>query len=87
VQAAVFVRRNQKPLQSIDTSFASFTPSYKGEEKGKKRWIKRKTMTQWMNIFQNSRFVNYTQLSFLCEKSGAIALALLGLTAGRLAGR
>jgi len=26
------------------------------------------------------------QLPFLCEKSGAIALALLGLTAGRPAG-
>jgi len=26
------------------------------------------------------------QLPFLCEKSGAIALVLLGLTAGRLAG-
>jgi len=27
------------------------------------------------------------RLPFLCEKSGAIALALPGLTAGRLAGR
>jgi len=27
------------------------------------------------------------QLPFLCEKSGAIALALPGLAAGRLAGR
>jgi len=26
------------------------------------------------------------QLPFLCEKSGAIALALLGIIAGRLAG-
>jgi len=26
------------------------------------------------------------RLPFLCEKSGAIALVLLGLTAGRLAG-
>jgi len=25
------------------------------------------------------------QLSFLCEKSGAIAIVILGLTAGRLA--
>jgi len=46
---------------------------------------KRKTMAQ-LNLFQNSRFVNYTQIPSLCEKSGAIALVLQGLTAGWLAG-
>jgi len=65
----------------------SFSPFYKGvEEKGKKPRIKRKTMAQWMNLLQNSRFVNWTRLPFLCEKFGAIALALPGLTAGRLTG-
>jgi len=74
-------------LQSINTSFTSFSPFYKGvEEKGKKRQIKGKTMAQWMNLW-NSSFVNYTQLPFLCEKSGTIALVLLGLMAGWLAGK
>jgi len=59
VQAAVFVWRNQKPLQLIDTSFTSFSLFYKGvEEKGKKPRIKGKTMVQWMNLLQNSRFIN-----------------------------
>jgi len=45
VQAAVFVQRNQKPLQYINTSFASFSPFYKGvEEKRKKLQIKER---QW----------------------------------------
>jgi len=61
---------------------------HKGEEeKGKKPQIKRKTMAQWMNLLQNSRFVNKMRLPSLCEKSGAIALMLLGLMAGRLAVR
>jgi len=59
LQAAVFVLHNWKPLQLIDTSFMSFSPFYKGvEEKGKKPWIKRKTMAQWMNLLRNSRFIN-----------------------------
>jgi len=41
VQADVFVWHNQKPLQSINTSFASFSPFCKGvEEKGNKPRIK-----------------------------------------------
>jgi len=65
----------------------SFSPFYKGvEEEGKKPRIKRKSMAQWMNLLWNSRFVNYTRLPFLCEKSGAVALALPGLMAGRPAG-
>jgi len=43
---------------------------------------KRKTMAQWINLLWNSSFVNETRLPFLCEKSGAIALVLPGLTAG-----
>jgi len=89
VQAAVFaiVWCNQKPLQLIDTSFASFSPFYKGvEEKGKEWQIKGKTMVQWINLLWNSSFVNWTWLLFLCEKSRAIALVLPGLTAGWLAG-
>jgi len=48
---------------------------------------KRKTMAQWMNLLRNNRFINYTRLPFSCEKSGAIALAQPGLTAGWQAGR
>jgi len=66
----------------------SFSLVCKGvEEKGKKQWIKRKTMAQWINLFQNSIFVNWTRLPFLCEKSGAIAQVVLGLMAGRQAVR
>jgi len=38
-------------------------------------------MAQWMDLLQNS-----SRLPFLCEKSGAITLVLLDLTAGWLAG-
>jgi len=48
---------------------------------------KRKTMEQLMNLIWNSIFINWTQLLFSGENSGAIALVLPGLTAGRLAGR
>jgi len=44
-------------------------------------------MAQWMNLNQINIFVNKMRLPYLCEKSGAIALVLLGLMAGRLAGR
>ena len=40
-----------------------------------------------MNLQRNSNFVNWTIFPLLCEKSGAILLVLVGLTAGRLAGR
>ena len=39
------------------------------------------TMVQWMNLYQNNSFVNQTRLPLLCEKSGAILLVLVGLTA------
>ena len=42
-------------------------------------------MAQWINVLQNRSFVNPLRLSFLCEKTEAIALAQLGLTAGSLA--
>ena len=45
----------------------------------------RNTKAQWMNLQWNSSFVNRTRFPLLCEKSGAILLALVGLTAGRLA--
>ena len=44
-------------------------------------------MAQWINLNQNNNFVNRTQLLLLCEKSGAILLVLVGLTAGWLAGQ
>ena len=46
----------------------------------------RNTMVQWMNVDRNNSFVNRTRLPLLCEKSGAILLVLVGLTAGWLAG-
>ena len=40
-----------------------------------------------MNLQRNSSFVNRTRFLLLCEKSGAILLVLVGLTAGRQAVR
>ena len=45
-------------------------------------------MVQWINVLWNNSCVNPLWLTFLCEKTGALALAQLGLTdrqAGRLA--
>ena len=44
-------------------------------------------MTQWTNVLQNSNFVNLKRLPLSCEKTGAIALAQPGLTAGWKLGR
>ena len=44
-------------------------------------------MAQWLNIYQNNSFVNQMRLPLLYEKSGAILLVLVGLMAGRPAGR
>ena len=43
-------------------------------------------MAQWINLHRNNIFINWMQLPLLCEKSGAILLVLVGLTAGRQAG-
>ena len=43
-------------------------------------------MAQWVNRLRNNIFVNTPPLPLLCEISGALHLAQLGLTAGRLAG-
>ena len=43
-------------------------------------------MAQWVNRLQNNIFVNPPPLPLLCEISGALHLAQLGLTAGRQAG-
>ena len=42
-------------------------------------------MTQWTNLNQNNSFVNPRQLPLLCGISGAVHIALVGLTAGWLA--
>ena len=42
-------------------------------------------MAQSINILRNNSFVNPLWLPFLCEKTGAVALAQPGLTAGRRA--
>ena len=39
-------------------------------------------MVEWMNLHQNNSFVNWMPLPLLCEKSGAMLLVLVGLTAG-----
>ena len=44
-------------------------------------------MAQWVNHLGNNIFVNLLPLPLLHEISGALHLAQLGLTAGRLAGR
>ena len=42
-------------------------------------------MAQWVNHLRNNIFVNPPPLPLSCEISGALHLAQLGLTAGRLA--
>ena len=44
-------------------------------------------MAQWVNHLRNNFFVNPAPLPLLCEISGALHLAQLGLTVGWLAGR
>ena len=48
--------------------------------------MKRNSMAQWINLHQNNLYVNWTRLPLLCEKSGAILLVLVGLTAAWQAG-
>ena len=43
-------------------------------------------MAEWVNRLRNNIFVNAPPLPLLCEISGALHLAQLGVTAGRLAG-
>ena len=57
-------------------------PFFKKEKNGIME-DERSTMTQWMNLHWNNSFVNRIQLPLLCEKSGAVFLVLMGLTAGR----
>ena len=44
-------------------------------------------MAEWANCLQNNIFVNPPPLPLLCEISGALHLAQLGLMAGWQAGR
>ena len=43
-------------------------------------------MAQWVNRLRNNIFINLLPLPLSCEISGALHLAQLGLTAGRLDG-
>ena len=43
-------------------------------------------MAQWINILQNNGFVNLLEFTFLCKKTGTVALVQPGLTAGGQAG-
>ena len=45
--------------------------------------MKGSTMTQWINVLWNNSFANLIRLPLLCEKTGALAIVKLGLTAGR----
>jgi len=59
MQAAVFVRHNQKLLQLIDISFVSYSPFYKVvEEKRKEVKDKGKTIAQWIKLLRNNSFVH-----------------------------
>ena len=49
--------------------------------------MKRNSVVQWINLHWNNIFVDWTRLPLLCEKSGAILLVLVGLTAAWQAGR
>ena len=49
--------------------------------------IKGIAMAQWVNYLRNNIFINPLLLLLLCEISGALHLAQLGLTANRQAGR
>ena len=49
--------------------------------------MKRNTKAQWMNLQWNGSFINRMRFLWLCEKSGATLLVLVGLTAGRSAVR
>ena len=40
-------------------------------------------MVQWINFLRNNNFVNASWLAVLYEKTGAVALAQLGLTIDR----
>ena len=44
-------------------------------------------MAQWVNYLWNNIFVNLPPLTLLCEISGALLLAQLHGSYGRLAGR
>ena len=43
-------------------------------------------MVQWIKVLQNNSFVNLMRLLLFCRNFRAVALAELGLMAGRLAG-
>ena len=40
-------------------------------------------MAQWINILWNNSYVNPMRLPLLCERTEALAIVELGLTAGR----
>ena len=73
---------------NLINTFRDFLTSFNGYRK-KRRIVKdeRNSVAQWINLHQNNIFVNRTRLPLLCEKSGAILLVLVGLTAAWQAGR
>ena len=55
---------------------------YRRTRKGMKDKRNHHGMAQWVNCLWNNIFVNPQPLSLLCEISGALHLALLGLMGG-----
>ena len=49
--------------------------------------MKINSVAQWINLHRNNIFVIRTRLPLLCEKSGAMLLVPVGLTAAWQAGR
>ena len=72
-----------KGCEFMDTFFGKFLALFKEIQKNKEGlWrIKGITMAQWTNVNRNNRFVNPPPLPWLSEISGALHLALPGLTA------
>ena len=57
------------------------------QREGKQGRMKGLTMAQWINLNRNNRSVLVHPHSVLGEKTGPILLPLVGLMAGRQAGR
>ena len=78
-----------KAVSLLIHSLVSFSPCLRRYRRTRKDYdtIKGITMAQWTNVNWNNRFINPTPLPWMSEVSGAVHLALPGLTAGRQAGR
>jgi len=84
--SSCFVWRNRKPIQSIDTSFASFSPLYKGvKEKGKEWRIKERPWHSGWIFFGIADSRKLDAITFLWWKIWSHSTSATG-SYGRLAG-